>query len=199
MRGVPKLDRGRYAIPPHSFPFLPSSSLHPPLAGSYLTVLSACIFASSSSLLPRRSSSSLQCVCKRDRWHLRPQPGFPRIFAGAPRPWFSEFPGSSCLISCIDCLQCIVFHGISPRRTCMCIALCFTLHWFTLLGFALICTVLHCLAFASLAFATNALRCIAPAYGFHGSALHCTAVVLTPFLSLFCIASHRIVCMCHCR
>ena len=55
--------------------------------------------------------------------------------------------------------------------------------------FALICIALHCLAFVWLTFACNPSSRIALASGFHGNALHCAAILATPFLSLACIAS----------
>ena len=103
VRDVPKSARGRSAIPPHFFPFFSSV----PSLFTYLWQnLILPFFPPVSSLLPLPSSlgvspSSLQFVCERDRWHLRPPARLPRISAGAPRPWFTEFPGSSGSIPCI--------------------------------------------------------------------------------------------------
>ena len=127
------------------------------------------------------------------------QPGFPGIFAWAPRPWFSGFPGFLGFAQFLHCfsLHCIGWQCSASHLHVYCSVLHIAL--LTLLCIALMCTALPCICFALRIFACNALRCIELASGFHDTAMHCTAIVLTPFLSLFCIASHRIVCMCHCR
>ena len=168
---------------------LPSSSLHPPRAGSYLILLSACILASPSSVFPRRSSLLPPSLAKAADGTCDLQPGFPGIFAWAPRPWFSGFPG---FLGFAQFLHCFSLHCIGWQCSAShLLVYCFVLHiaLLTLLCIALMCTALHCLAFALLTFACNALRCIELASGFHDTAMYCTAIVLTPFLSLLWIAS----------
>ena len=178
VKSVPKWTGGRYAIPPASFPFLRSSSLHPPLPQSFPILPSACILASPSSLFPTRSSLLPPFVCKRGSMALTTLSlGSPGSFSELPVPRISEFPG----ILGFDrlfALHCIVLHCVTLRRTCMCIASCFTLPWFTLLYFALNCTSSHCLTLASLTSACNTSRSIVLASGFHGNVLHCIAITL---------------------
>ena len=172
---------------------LPSSV--PPLSIPLGQGLISSSFPPVSSLLHRPSSlgvplSSLLLSRKRPMALATFSPASPESLLGLPVLGSLGSRGSwGSLSSCIV-FRCTVLDGSALRRICMCIALCFTLHWFTLLCFAWICTALHCLAFALLTFACSALRCIALASGFHGNALHCTAIVFTQFLSLLCTASH---------
>ena len=69
-----------------------------------------------------------------------PLPGFPGIVAWAPRPWFSEFPGSSGSVPCIACIALhmslhIALHGMAFHGT----------KWHRIAS-QLYCIALHCIA-----------------------------------------------------
>ena len=141
-----------------------------------------------SSLLHRPSSlgvplSSLLLSRKRPMALATFSPASPESLFG-PRPWFSGFPG---FLGFAQFLHCFSLHCIGWQCSASHLHVyCFVLHiaLLTLLCIALMCTALHRLAFALRTFACNALRCIELASGFHDNAMHCTAIVLTPFLSV---------------
>ena len=150
MESEPKWAGERYAIPPASFPFLRSSSLHPPLPQSFLILPSACSLASPSSFFPAHSSLLPPFACERDPMALAAlSQGSLGSSVRFSVPGISEFPG---ILRCdrLFALHCVEPHCVTLRRTCMWIASCFTLSWFTLLYFALSCTSSHCLALPSL-------------------------------------------------
>ena len=190
VKSVPKWAGGRYAIPPASFPFLRSSFLHPPLP-EFFSHPSFRLYPRFSLLLfPTRSSLLPAFACERDPMALATLSlGSLGSFFGLPVPGISEFPGILGF-DWLFALHCIVLHCVTLRRTCMCIASCFRLPWFTLLYFALNCTSSHCLTLASLTSACNTSRSIVLASGFHGNVLHCTAIASIAFFSPLCISSH---------
>ena len=180
----------RYAIPPASFPFLHSSSLHPPLPESFLILPSACSLASPSSFFPTHSSLLPPFACERDPMALAAlSQGSLGSSVRFSVPGISEFPG---ILRCdrLFALHCVEPHCVTLRRTCMWIASCLTLPWFTLLYFALNCTSSQCLALPSLTSACNTYRSIVLASSFHGKVLHCIATASIAFLSPLCISSH---------
>ena len=121
--------------PPHaSFPFLRSSSLHPPLPESFPILPSACIFASPSSLFPTRTSLLSPFVCERDPTALATLSlGSPGAFVAVPAPGISEFPGVLGFDK-FAAFHCSVLRCITLCRSCM-HCLFFTLPSFTLLYF----------------------------------------------------------------
>ena len=172
----------RSRLPP--FP----SSVHPPSTRPCLS-LSLSFLPPVSSLLPHPSSlliplSSLHLLEKETRWHLRPSAWVPRDLSLG-----STSLGSLCSPDRLFALRCSVLHCVTSRRTCMCIASCFTLPGFTLLYFALNCTS-HCLALASLTSACNTSHSTVLASGFHGNVLHCIAIASIASLSPLCVSSH---------
>ena len=190
MKSVPKWAGERYAIPPASFPFLRSSSLHPPLPQSFPILPSACILASPSSVFPTHSFLLPPFVCERNPIALATLSlGSPGSFVGFPVPGISEFPGVLGFDR-LFALRCVVLHCVTLRRTCICTASCFTMPWFRLLYFALNYTSSHCLALASLTCACNTSRPIVLASGFHGNMLHCIATASVAFHSPPCMSSH---------
>ena len=175
---------------------LPSSV--PPLSIPLGQGLISSSFPPVSSLLHRPSSlgvplSSLLLSRKRPMALATFSPASPESLIGlpipGPRPWFSGFPE---FLGFAQFLHCFSLHCIGWQCSASHLHVyCFVLHiaLLTLLCIALMCTALHRLAFALRTFACNALRCIELASGFHDNAMHCTAIVLTPFLSLLWIAS----------
>ena len=136
---VPKWAGGRYAIPPASFPFLRSSSLHPPLPESFLTLPSNYILASpsfSSLLVPL---SSLPLFAKETRWHLRPSAWLPRALSlGSPSLGPLSSWGSSGSIGSLHCIE--LLHFASHEHV-----YCFVLH-IALVHIALLCLELYFIA-----------------------------------------------------
>ena len=168
-----------FSVPPLSIPLGPGL-----ISSSFLPV---------SSLLHRPSSlgvplSSLLLSRKRPMALATFSPASPESLLGLP-PSIYGYPG---LMGFAQFLHCFSLHCIGWQCSASHLHVyCFVLHiaLLTLLCIALMCTALPCICFALRIFACNALRCIELASGFHDTAMYCTAIVLTPFLSLLWIAS----------